>query len=900
MSPLTARDPAGRSIGRIMGGVVPVSLATQILSLVSSAVLARVLGATTSTDAYYLGLSVPVFVYGALVGSLRQSAIPALTSVSDPSSLTRLAAASGELVRGVTVVATLATVLAIGVAEGALPLVAHAQLLSETRLILLELTPYGILGAVTGVLSAILAVRGAFVLPVAVVGLESVVKVALMLAFGSALGVQSLVLGNLVGGAAAVAVLLFAARRRGIVMSWRGRINSPFVRSAVRLSAPLIVSLSVLQVNPVIDRTMTTGLGSGKVTALSLGLRLFVAPAGLVTSLLIAPITATWAARFAEGGWPMLQASARRMVETGARVVPPLVVLGIVLRRQIVDLALAGGAYPVSALRDTAAVLGMSLLALPAQTMVVALAALFVVRRDTVFPMKVAFANVVLNVVLNFAFRGPLGVGGIALSTSLTMSILVLVYLVEVRRRWGGLALEARALVARSFVVAAGVALVSVSLLRVLPHAHSRIDAAAALVTVGTAGVMTAFLILLVAGDPVLRPLSERISHWFGQNLGRRPCHDVLFYLPSVTRMLAFGSDTPAGGAETQIVLLARGLARRGARVALVVEPFRDSLASQVDGVDLVVRPASHANLRLIGRAHEAFAILTTLLRAPSRVVVARVAGQQVGVVGLIARLLGRRFFYSSASDGDFEGLGLRRRDAAMYRIGVGLATGVIVQTTEQRRLCVERFHRDAVVVPSICEEATRARSRDAFLWVGRLDENKQPLEYLALARALPEARFRMVGVPTVRDAALAAAVREEAANLSNVELLGPRPRAAVLGLMNTAVAVVSTSAVEGMPNVFLEGWSRGVPALALSHDPGGAIEAHSIGGVAHGSRVRLIELALELWEMRHGADALGARCVEYARRTHGEDVVVAAWVRALGLELNQQAEIALAGLGLS
>ena len=899
MSSMTA--PAERGIGRIMSGVVPVSLAIQVLSLASSIVLAHVLGATTSTDAYYLGLSVPVFVFGALVGSLRQGAIPALTSVSGSSSLAGLRAASGELVRGVTVVATVATVLVVALSEAALPLVAHARLLSETRLILLELTPYGVLGGLTGVLSAILAVRGAFLMPVAVVGLESIVKVVLMLAFGKGLGVQSLVLGNLVGGAAAVAVLLLAARRRGIVIGWRGPIDSPFVRSAVRLSAPLIISLSVLQVNPIIDRTMTSGLGSGKVTALSLGLRLFVAPAGLVTSLLIAPITATWAVRFADAGWPALQASARRMVEVAARVVPPLVVLGTVLRRQIVDLALAGGAYPLSALRDTAAVLGMSFLALPAQTLVVALAALFVVRSDTVFPMKVAFANVVLNVVLNFALRGPLGVGGIALSTSLTMSILVLVYLVEVRRRWGGLALDPAALLVRSTAVVVGVVLASVPLLRVLPHSHSRVDAAVALVVVGAAGVMTAFVILLVAGDSAVRPLRKKIFRWFGQNPGsRRTRHDVVFYLPSVARLLTSRSDVPAGGAETQIVLLARALARRGARVALVVEPSRDRLPARVDGVDLVVRPISHADLRLIGRAYEMFAILVTLLRAPSRVVVARVAGQQVGVVGLFARLLGRRFLYSSASDGDFDALGLRRRDAALYRVGVRLAYRVVVQTTEQRHLCVDRLNRDAVVVPSICERAALARRHDAFLWVGRLDENKQPLEYLALARALPEGRFRMIGVPTERDAALAAAVREEADKLPNVEFLGPRPRAAVLELMNAAVAVVSTSAVEGVPNVFLEAWSRGIPALALSHDPDGAIETHSIGAVAHGSRGRLVELARHLWETRHEADALAARCVYYTRRTHGEDVVAAAWERLLGLTSDRQAELALAGIGLS
>ena len=881
-----------------MRGVVPVSLGVQVLSLASSVVLARVLGATTATDAYYLGLSVPVFVYGALVGALRQAAIPALTSVSDSS--VALTAASGELMRGVTAVATVATVLAVGASEAALPLVAHGQLLSETRLILLELTPYGILGALTGVLSAILAVRGSFLLPVAVVGLESIVKVVLMVAFGRGLGVQSLVLGNLVGGAGAVVVLVLVARRLGVFIGLRGRVDSPFVRSAVRLSAPLIISLSVLQVNPVIDRTMTSGLGKGEVTALSLGLRLFVAPAGLVTSLLIAPITATWAARFAHDGWPALQASARRMVEVAARVVPPMVVLGIVLRRQIVDLALSGGAFPPSALRNTAAVLGMSFLALPAQTLVVALAALFVVRSDTVFPMKVAFANVVLNIVLNFALRRPLGVGGIALSTSLTMSILVIAYLVEVRRRWGGLGLDGAALLWRSALVVAGLIGVSLALLDALPHAHSRVDAAAALGSVGMAGIATTFAVLAAAGDSVarrvVRSTTDRLRSRSRDR--RRPTRrDVVFYLPAVRRLVA-GADLPAGGAETQVVLLAGTLARRGARVALVVEPACDDLPKSLDGVELIVRPRSRAELPLVGRVHETFAILLTLLRAPSRVIVTRVAGQQVGIIAIFAKILGRRHVHATANDFDFDlvALGFRGRDRLLYRLGLRLADQLVVQTENQRRLCLRRFGRAATVAPSIAVLAERCEERDAFLWAGRLVSYKRPLAFVALARALPEARFRMVGVPTSESADLQATVERAAAQTPNLEILPPQTRAALLDLIARSTAVVSTSEYEGFSNVLLEGWARGVPALSLHHDPDGVIDRFGLGEFASGSEARLEVAARRLWFSEEKAD-VERRCLEYVRRAHAPEIAATVWEAALGLAVGTAAGRGVVGV---
>ena len=54
--------------------------------------------------------------------------------------------------------------------------------------------------------------------------------------------------------------------------------------------------------------------------------------------------------------------------------------------------------------------------------------------------------------------------------------------------------------------------------------------------------------------------------------------------------------------------------------------------------------------------------------------------------------------------------------------------------------------------------------------------------------------------------------------------MLGPQPYGETMELIGRAVAVVNTSTFEGMPNVFLESWMRGVPVLSLQVDPDGII----------------------------------------------------------------------------
>jgi glycosyltransferase involved in cell wall biosynthesis len=88
------------------------------------------------------------------------------------------------------------------------------------------------------------------------------------------------------------------------------------------------------------------------------------------------------------------------------------------------------------------------------------------------------------------------------------------------------------------------------------------------------------------------------------------------------------------------------------------------------------------------------------------------------------------------------------------------------------------------------------------------------------------------------------------------------------------------------MPNVLLEAWCQGVPALVLFHDPGGAVSTHGLGGFADGSRERMVALALELWATRFDRSQLAERCREYVARHHAPAVVVERWLSVLAGEM--------------
>jgi putative peptidoglycan lipid II flippase len=431
------------SLGRALARLAPATLIVTLLGFASSVLVARRLGATTMTDAYFLAFSVATFGYLVLLAALRQGAIPKLTELTQGNGGDSFSLGCSELLSATLVTATLISVIVTAIMLAVIPAAAAGpkHLVGLTRQYLVELAPYAVSGAVEGTLAAILAVRGTFALPALLVGSEAVLK-GLLVLLVPGLGAQALVLGSLVGNLATVLALWQLVRRRGISLRFVGFRLSPLVRSVLVLAGPLAVGQTVLQLNPLIDRTAAAGLGPGNVTAFELGMRLYGAPAGLVAAILISPLAATWSAQLSTDGWPAVRMSYSRVIAAVTIIVPPLAVSGFLVRHDIVAFVYQSHAYTAVAVSRTADVLGLLFFCLTPAVFFVPLATIFVIRGDSIFPMKVALANAVLNASLDWALRVPFGIAGIAASTAITYAILCAVYFFEAHRRWGSLGLR--------------------------------------------------------------------------------------------------------------------------------------------------------------------------------------------------------------------------------------------------------------------------------------------------------------------------------------------------------------------------------------------------------------------------------------------------------------------------
>ena len=378
------------------------------------------------------------------------------------------------------------------------------------------------------------------------------------------------------------------------------------------------------------------------------------------------------------------------------------------------------------------------------------------------------------------------------------------------------------------------------------------------------------------------------------------PANEAAIYAPAAACLYEREPEV-TGGAERQTTLLARGLVGSGLRVAHIVLPVSNPipLAGRLRLVERELVATGPGSLARMGQMRR---IWSALAEADAGVYVFRSGIAALGIAAAFCRVRRRRLVFSSSNNLDFtfDFFAGRRAELALYKHGARSSNAIVVQSRDQRKLAQAAFPGGprVIEIPSFAELADASTDPpEAFLWVGRLDRYKQPLRYVELAEAVPEARFWMVvrrldpgrsgGSPGGgEDPELEREVEDRASRLDNLEILGQRPHVAAMELVDRSVAIVNTGVAEGMPNLFLEAWARGVPVLTYGFDPDGRVARNGLGVVADDSPERLATGARQLWEARGDRDELRGRLREYVESTHGIEAVSGRWVGLIA-ELN-------------
>ena len=339
------------------------------------------------------------------------------------------------------------------------------------------------------------------------------------------------------------------------------------------------------------------------------------------------------------------------------------------------------------------------------------------------------------------------------------------------------------------------------------------------------------------------------------------------------------------GGESVQQTLLARALARAGHTVSMVVGDYGQHDGACWDGIRTYKAFSFDAGLPILRFVHpRGTGLWSALKRADADVYYTSCAGMHVGLIALYCRRHGCRFVFRTASDTDCDPARLLvryARDRWIYARGLRAADAILVQSAAQKSALAQSYGLEGSVAGMFVEKPGGlpvAKDIDV-LWVGNMRPLKRPDRLLALARALPQFRFHMVGGPLNGESRCFRETESAAADIDNVVLHGRLPYADANTIYDRARLLVSTSDIEGFPNVFLQAWIRGIPVVSFL-DPDHLIEREGLG-IAVKSPAEMLPAVNGLLRDAAACAAAGERCRAFMAREFADDSILPAYIAA-------------------
>jgi putative peptidoglycan lipid II flippase len=367
--------------------------------------VARILGATADTDAFFLSFALVSFALNAISGATQNALVPILVYASGSRARSLLARVQ-TLTLGVTLAAT--TMLTLGA----------AVVSPETATFVAKLLPFALPAAVASVWTGALYAERQYVAAALTPAIRSLGVLAVVWSLGSAWGVAALVWGY--AAAETTRLIALGAALQPPALTWN--IDADARRDLagfIRTGGAQAAASALIALIPVIDRLAASTLPFGSVSLLDYAERMCQVPIGLLMSGFLVVSLAQWSHEAAQGDSIVLLRRKTRVSSLficAVSIVP--IAMLITARRPLAMIFFGAGQlsnHEVIVLADT---LGAFLFGVPVLLAGLIYARAFLVLRRSDWLLKISVGQLAVKVALNAWLAPSLGLPGIAMATA--------------------------------------------------------------------------------------------------------------------------------------------------------------------------------------------------------------------------------------------------------------------------------------------------------------------------------------------------------------------------------------------------------------------------------------------------------------------------------------------------
>ena len=414
-------------------------LTSKITGFFRDIVLAQTFGAGEITDAYLTALNIPVVLFDGISAALGTTFIPIYFKIKSSKGQEEVNKFTSNILNIVILISLIFVLLGVIFAPYIVKIFAVGfkgdvfdLTVNYSKILIFSMVFIAINGLVSSYLvaSGNVYISGAITIPFNIFVIIAII-------FASVTESYVMVYGTLIAYIAQLLFQLPLLIKKGYKHRLTVNLRDENIRQILFLVIPVFIGSYINQINAVVNRTLASTLDSGSITALNYANKLNMFAVGVIAvaiSTIMYPILSKLAS---EGNKKLFKINISKSINMIVIIMLPIMVVMTTFSKEIVKVLFEEGSFNSHDTYLTSTALFFYSIGILAYGLKELLAKSFYSLQDTKTPVRNATISVVINIVFSIILVNIMGIGGLALASSISATVTTMLLLISLRKKIG-------------------------------------------------------------------------------------------------------------------------------------------------------------------------------------------------------------------------------------------------------------------------------------------------------------------------------------------------------------------------------------------------------------------------------------------------------------------------------
>lgn len=421
-----------------------ITILSKMIGFTREITLSYFYGASNITDAYLIAITIPNVIFSFIGTGIATGYIPMYSKIEKLEGNKAANRYTNNLINTLLVICTVLFVLGT---IFTIPLVKifASGFEGETLELAVRFTRISLAGIYfTGlvfILNGFLQIKNNYIIP-ALIGLPLNLFTMLAIILSSKGNVIIIAIGTIIAVASQLLFVLPFAYKKGYRYKAVFDLKDKHMKQMVYIALPVIIGASVNQINILVDRTIASGVAVGGITALNYANRLNNFVQGIFVLSITTALYPMISKMAAENNMDGLKQSVSEAIVGINLLVIPAAVGSMIFAEPVVMLLFGRGKFDATAMSMTSIALVFYSVGMIGFGLREVLARAFYSLQDTKTPAINAAIAVILNIILNIILSKFMGIGGLALATSISAIFGTVLLFISLHKKIGAFGMK--------------------------------------------------------------------------------------------------------------------------------------------------------------------------------------------------------------------------------------------------------------------------------------------------------------------------------------------------------------------------------------------------------------------------------------------------------------------------